>query len=88
MKVTIRALKMIMMMTMIIMIMLMMIKVLSTQSLPWSGGLESDHDDDADYDHHVKYDRNDDNHHTNQDAEHPVLALEWGPQLVRLVTHR
>ena len=35
-----------------------------------------------------KYDRNDDNHHTNQDAEHPVLALEWGPQLVRLVTHR
>ena len=81
---------MIMRMSKRIMIMLMMIRVLNTQSVHWSWGLESDHDDEADHDHHihVKYDRNDDNHHTNQDADHPVLALEWGPQLVRLVTHR
>ena len=34
----------------------------------------------------IIYLSNQDNH--DQAAHHPVLALEWAPQLVRLVTHR
>ena len=71
MKVTIGSRKMIMMMTMMIMMTFMTIRMPNTQSLPWSGGLESDHHDD----HHVNDDPSDDND-DNQDAEHPVLALE------------
>ena len=52
-----------------------------------------DHDGHEDYDYDddditkiMIYLSNQDNH--DQAAHHPVLALEWAPQLVRLVTHR
>ena len=41
---------------------------------------------------HAKHDNHDDflvnnDNDDHQAADHPVLALEWAPQLVRLVTH-